>query len=358
MEQSSSWRFCWASFQRLSVAQSASTPQPVRITERNLGGPRLGFTLLPSEGKLRERLDRRGIGTIISQFGWHWEHHITTFDGGPAFITEWIFLVGGVEYGTLIPGLTLTFGIRLPQGFEFGLGPNLLIGGEEGAMTALVIAVGEDIRFRRREHSCKSGFCNRSDGGDSDSFSDTRSSALRNTETSETLSDTGRPASATSARASCRPPTGRAPPEATSRSSLPVLPIRFSRSTSSSTPLVFEHQSSPSHSFVGAADVPIDSGTKQSADDRRHPEKPQLLDRPASDKHGDAGAARRVDGGVRHRDADQVDQRQAEADRDRRKPCGARLSVAPRMMSRNIMVMTTSLTSAATKEYPPGECAP
>jgi hypothetical protein len=129
------------------VAQSASTPQPVRITERNLGGPRLGFTLLPSEGKLREKLDRRGIGTIISQFGWHWEHHITTFDGGPAFITEWIFLVGGVEYGTLIPGLTLTFGIRLPQGFEFGLGPNLLIGGEEGAMTALVIAVGKTFDF-------------------------------------------------------------------------------------------------------------------------------------------------------------------------------------------------------------------
>jgi hypothetical protein len=40
------------------------------------------------------------------------------------------------------------------------------------------------------------------------------------------------------------------------------------------------------------------------------------------------------------------------------KPCGARLSVAPRMMSKNIIVITTSLIRAASKEYPPGEWAP
>ena len=32
------------------------------------------------------------------------------------------------------------------------------------------------------------------------------------------------------------------------------------------------------------------------------------------------------------------------------KPCGARSSVAPRMMSRNMNVITTSATSAATSE--------
>ena len=36
-------------------------------------------------------------------------------------------------------------------------------------------------------------------------------------------------------------------------------------------------------------------------------------------------------------------------------PCGARLSVAPRMMKRNIIVITISVTSAATIEYLPGE---
>ena len=40
------------------------------------------------------------------------------------------------------------------------------------------------------------------------------------------------------------------------------------------------------------------------------------------------------------------------------KPAGARLSVEPRMMIRNIIVITTSQTSAATIEYSPGECSP
>ena len=40
------------------------------------------------------------------------------------------------------------------------------------------------------------------------------------------------------------------------------------------------------------------------------------------------------------------------------KPLGARPSVAPRMMSRNIMVITISATRAAPREYPPGEWAP
>ena len=61
-------------------------------------------------------------------------------------------------------------------------------------------------------------------------------------------------------------------------------------------------------------------------------------------KSAGAGAARRVHRRVRHRDADQVDQRQAEADRDRREAAGARPSVAPRMMSRKKNVITTSPT--------------
>jgi putative transposase len=39
-------------------------------------------------------------------------------------------------------------------------------------------------------------------------------------------------------------------------------------------------------------------------------------------------------------------------------PFGARSSVAPRMMKRNIAVSTTSLTRPAASEYPPGEWAP
>ena len=128
------------------VAQSPAS-QEVAFTERNLSGLRLGFTIVPGQGKTRESLDKKGIGEVISQFGWHWEHLLNPSGGGPAFLTEWIVLVGGVEYGTLIPGVTLTFGIREPRGFEFGLGPNLLVGGETGMTTALVVAAGKTFDF-------------------------------------------------------------------------------------------------------------------------------------------------------------------------------------------------------------------
>ncbi|MNW04572.1 hypothetical protein D3C71_2006800 [compost metagenome] len=39
------------------------------------------------------------------------------------------------------------------------------------------------------------------------------------------------------------------------------------------------------------------------------------------------------------------------------KPAGARASVAPMMTTRNIAVITTSLTKPAPSEYPPGECS-
>ena len=67
-------------------------------------------------------------------------------------------------------------------------------------------------------------------------------------------------------------------------------------------------------------DARVDEPGQQSADDRRDPEEPELLDRPAADEERGARAPRGVHGDVRHRDADQVDQREAEADRDRREP--------------------------------------
>lgn len=39
-------------------------------------------------------------------------------------------------------------------------------------------------------------------------------------------------------------------------------------------------------------------------------------------------------------------------------PWGARLSVAPKIISRNIKVITISTTSADNRLYPPGECSP
>ena len=103
-------------------------------------------------------------------------------------------------------------------------------------------------------------------------------------------------------------------------------------------------------SVVLVADQAIGQGAEYRTENRRDPEQPQLGNRPVADVQGDRGAARRVHRGVGDRDADQVDQGQGQADGDRREACGARLEVAPRMISRNMPVSTTSLTSAACNE--------
>lgn len=70
-------------------------------------------------------------------------------------------------------------------------------------------------------------------------------------------------------------------------------------------------------SVLVVSDGAVDHGAEYGADDRRDPEEPELSDGPAAGEHGHARAARRVDGRVGHRDADQMDERQAEPDRGR-----------------------------------------
>ncbi|MBF8297067.1 MAG: hypothetical protein HW389_3612, partial [Bacteroidetes bacterium] len=111
--------------------QLKDVQQGVAFAERNLGGPRLGVTYVMGggNGELVRKLRDKGIGTTISQFGWHFEYQIIPEGGGPQFVIQAVPFVGGVEYGTVIPSLTLAMGIRLPEGIEFGLGPNVIVGG-------------------------------------------------------------------------------------------------------------------------------------------------------------------------------------------------------------------------------------
>jgi hypothetical protein len=127
-------------------AQVESKFTPVKFGSRNLGGPRLGFTYVPGHGELATTLRDKQIGPLLSQFGWHFEYQIVPDIEGPCFIIEAIPLVAGVEYGTLIPSMTLGFGIRFPNGIEFGMGPNIL-GTESGVMSALMIAVGKSFDY-------------------------------------------------------------------------------------------------------------------------------------------------------------------------------------------------------------------
>ena len=127
-------------------AQTGDPYTPVRFTERNMGGPRLGVTYIPGNGKLVQKLKENDIGQTISQFGWHFEYAVIPEGGGPSFVIEFIPLVGGVEYGKFVPSATLAMGVRMPNGIEFGMGPNLLFDGDK-VNSALVLALGKSFNY-------------------------------------------------------------------------------------------------------------------------------------------------------------------------------------------------------------------
>jgi len=137
-------------------AQPANDSDIVTMAQRKLSGPRMGITYvaqskgLARSGEMIKSLKDHNIGPVISQFGWHFEWLVAPEQGGPAFVTEVIPLIGGVEYSTIIPSTSLIFGIRLPEGFEFGMGPSILVNptGEKPVNTSLVTAIGQSLNFR------------------------------------------------------------------------------------------------------------------------------------------------------------------------------------------------------------------
>ncbi len=62
----------------------------------------------------------------------------------------------------------------------------------------------------------------------------------------------------------------------------------------------------------------VDRAADDAADDRRHPEQPQLAQCTGTREQGHAGRTGGVDRGIGHRNADQVDQRERQTDGDRR----------------------------------------
>jgi len=125
----------------------SSTGYKTPFSERNLSGPRLGVTLLIPGEEMKKQLAERGIKDLISQFGWHFEYQVIPDGGGPQFVVQFVPLVAGVEYGKFIPSVTLGLGIRMPNGFEFGLGPNLVAGTDPEISTALMMTVGKSFDF-------------------------------------------------------------------------------------------------------------------------------------------------------------------------------------------------------------------
>lgn len=128
-------------------AQTDYESIPPEFYRRNLGGPRLGVTYLPGNGELVDKLRESKMDPVLSQFGWHFEWQVAPKGGGPAFIIEAVPLIAGVEYGKFIPSATLAMGVRMPNGIEFGMGPNLVATGSKEVKSALVLAVGKTINY-------------------------------------------------------------------------------------------------------------------------------------------------------------------------------------------------------------------
>lgn len=117
-----------------------------RLPRQQLAGPRFGFTTFTGEVADQRRLI--GKEPIMSQFGWQFETQIVSTRTGNQALMEWVVLVGGVEQDELNLSLGWLAGYRLPNGLEFGVGPNVSVRKEGGdPTTSMLIAGGATLPF-------------------------------------------------------------------------------------------------------------------------------------------------------------------------------------------------------------------
>jgi hypothetical protein len=122
------------------AAQQSSDSVPV-MERRELDGPRVGFTYITGP-KADARLHELNLKPLMSLFGWHFEQVSRPRNGGPMLVAQQIFLIAGLDQGIAIPSGSLLVGIRLQNGFEFGMGPNLSPVG-----AALAMGFGKSLRM-------------------------------------------------------------------------------------------------------------------------------------------------------------------------------------------------------------------
>lgn len=126
----------------------AGTPvyAPVQVPQEQqvlkLSGPRLGCTILSQRYADNIQEDySTNVNPFLTQFGWQFETRIFTLDSGVSGLFEFVPLVGGLEQGKFLPSLSGLVGIRSAKGLEFGVGPNVSLGG-----AGLVMAVGTNFQ--------------------------------------------------------------------------------------------------------------------------------------------------------------------------------------------------------------------
>jgi hypothetical protein len=128
------------------AAAKAQAAPPINeaplVQPMKLSGPRAGITFLsPGIQRKVEEVTGESVMPFITQFGWQWETRLYAGDGGMTGVSEWIFLVGGLEQSHLLPSLTWLVGVRSGGGTEFGAGPNLTAAG-----AALAVGGGATLR--------------------------------------------------------------------------------------------------------------------------------------------------------------------------------------------------------------------
>ena len=132
-----------------AFAQADTIPTAMRVRQlprQHLSGPRFGFTTFTGDvARLRQSI---GKEAIMSQFGWQFETQVVSTQTGNQALMEWVVLVGGVEQDELNLSLSWLAGYRLPNGLEFGVGPNVSVRKEGGdPTTSMVIAGGTTLPF-------------------------------------------------------------------------------------------------------------------------------------------------------------------------------------------------------------------
>lgn len=125
----------------LAVGAGDALAQQTLLVRRSLEGPRMGLTYVTGRRAV-DAMTERGLDRLMSQFGWHFEQQVVPATDGPAFVLEQVLLVGAVEQKVLVPSATFLMGIRMPGGFEFGLGPNFTPVGP-----ALAFGIGKSINY-------------------------------------------------------------------------------------------------------------------------------------------------------------------------------------------------------------------
>lgn len=120
-------RFVVAGALMLGAALPLQAQQPQELTRQiNRSGPRFGFTFLGGTLTDTLRIKRNiDVSSVITQFGWQYEHQFASLEGGPVALNEWVFLVGGLDQNVFLPSLSWIMGVRFPNQFEIGVGPNV-----------------------------------------------------------------------------------------------------------------------------------------------------------------------------------------------------------------------------------------